>query len=144
MTAGLVGVDLDEGDARGGEPWGSGAVCSCGVCTGGALPPCAGVGGWEERLGLPAYVPFTALGGRPRFRGLPSSARAVSGLSGALGGCAAPCTYHLRRTAGRHSCSRASDCASGRARVAVRRAAAGPRALEDVLAEASLADARRM
>jgi hypothetical protein len=78
MTVGLVGVDLVDGEARGGEPWGSGVVCSCGVCTGGAMPPCEGVGGWEERLGLPANAPFAAFGGRPRLRGLPSSAPAVS------------------------------------------------------------------
>jgi hypothetical protein len=33
-------------------------------------------GGWARRLGLPAKPVFAALGGRPRFRGLPSSARA--------------------------------------------------------------------
>jgi hypothetical protein len=85
MTAGLVGVDLVDGDARGGEPWGSGVVCSCGVCTGGAMPACEDVGGWEERLGLPANAPFAAFGGRPRFRGLPSSARAVSDASSSQG-----------------------------------------------------------
>tara|TARA_R110002003_G_scaffold128_2_gene12039 strand:+ start:15790 stop:16236 length:447 start_codon:yes stop_codon:yes gene_type:complete len=81
ITVGLVGVDLVDGEARGGDPWGSGVVWSCGVCTGGAmLPPCEGVCGCEARVGLPANAPFAAFGGRPRFRGFPSSAPAVSGV----------------------------------------------------------------
>jgi hypothetical protein len=65
MTAGLVGVPLADGEAWGGDPWGSADVCSWGVCTGGAMPVC---GGWEPRLGDAAYGGLAALGGRPRLR----------------------------------------------------------------------------
>ena len=80
MTAGLVGVDLAEGEGCVGEVWGRGDVCSCGVCTGGAMAACVGVGGGSDpRAGLPAKATFADFGGRPRFRGFPvSSASAVS------------------------------------------------------------------
>lgn len=113
-----MGVDLVEGDACGGDAWGSGVLWSCGVCTGGAAPVCEGVdGGCDPRLGLPANPTFVVFGGRPRLRGFPSSVSTWLAMPVMVWLMQPPATarigqtYRRRPAARRHSCSLASDCA---------------------------------